>query len=75
MSDSRVAVRFQAEAKTLRIVHTANDAEIASYLMSTGLKWPGRDADCLPAYNVRGMNAWSYIPSPSYVLMEWCLIN
>jgi hypothetical protein len=43
---------------------------------SLGVKRPGREADHSSASSAeRSRNAWSYISTPQYVFMAWCLVK
>jgi hypothetical protein len=42
---------------------------------SLGVERPGRDADNSPSSNAEARNAWSYISTPPYGCMAWCLIK
>jgi len=63
------------------IVQTGCGAHPASYPMSAGgffppgVKWPVREADHPLPSSAEVNNAWSYISTPQYVLMAWCLIK
>jgi len=38
-------------------------------------KAAGRDAGHSPSSNVEVKNTWSYISTPQYVFLAWCLIK
>jgi hypothetical protein len=42
---------------------------------SLEVKRPGREADHSPPSNAEVKNAWSYISTPQYVFMAWCLVK
>jgi hypothetical protein len=44
-------------------------------LLSSGIKWPGREADHLPPSGAEIKNAWSYTSTPQYVFMALCLVQ
>jgi hypothetical protein len=43
--------------------------------LSPGIKQPVREADYSPPYSAEVKNAWSYISTPPYVFMAWCLVK
>jgi hypothetical protein len=45
------------------------------WALSLGVKWPGREADHLPPASAEIKNTWSYISTPQYVFMAWCLVK
>jgi len=40
-----------------------------------GVRMPEREADHSPKSSVEVENAWSYISTPQYVFMAWCLVK
>jgi len=44
-------------------------------VVSLGVKRPRREADHSPPSNAEVKNAWSYISTPQYVFLAWCLIK
>jgi hypothetical protein len=44
-------------------------------VLSLGVKQPGREADRLTPCSAEVNNAWSYISTPHYVFMAWCLVK
>jgi hypothetical protein len=43
--------------------------------ISLGIKLPGREADHSPPSSAEVKNAWSYISTPQYVFIAWCLVK
>jgi hypothetical protein len=43
--------------------------------LSLGVKRPGREAGHSPPPSAEVKNAWSYISTPQYVFMAWCLVK
>jgi hypothetical protein len=43
--------------------------------VSLGLKRPERKDDHSPPSSAEAKNAWSYIPTPQYAIMTWCLVK
>jgi hypothetical protein len=39
------------------------------------VKRPGREADHSPPPSAEVKNAWSYISTPQYAFMAWCLVK
>jgi hypothetical protein len=61
-------------------VQNGSGAHPASYSVGTGgsfhvVKRPGREADHSPPSSAEVKNVWSYISTPQYVLMAWCLVK
>jgi len=44
-------------------------------LLTSGVKRPGREADHSPPSSAEIKIEWSYISTPLYVFMAWCLIE
>jgi hypothetical protein len=43
--------------------------------LSLGLKWLGNEADHSPPSSAKVKNVWSYISTPQYFFMVWCLVK
>jgi hypothetical protein len=43
--------------------------------LSLWVKRPGHEADHSPPTSAEVKNAWSYISTPLYVFMAWCLVK
>jgi hypothetical protein len=43
--------------------------------LSQGVKRPGIEADHSSPPSAEVKNAWSYISTPPYILIEWCLVK
>jgi len=61
-------------------VQTGSVAHPASCPMGTGgsylgVKRPGHEADHSPPSSAEVINAWSYLSTPQYVIMVWCVVN
>jgi hypothetical protein len=54
---------------------TQPPAQWVPEVLSPGVRWPGREADRLPPSIAQFKNTWSYISTPPYVFMEWCLVK
>jgi len=67
---------FSYKFNLLSVISGANPV---SYPMGTrvslGVKWPTREADHLPPSSAEVKNAWSYISTPQYVYLAWCLVK
>jgi hypothetical protein len=62
-------------------IQNGSGAHLASYTMSTGeggssptVKQPRHEAHHSPPSSGKVKNAWSYIPTPSHIMM-WCLLK
>jgi hypothetical protein len=49
--------------------------QLVWWAVSSGVKRPGCEADHSPPSSAEVKNAWSYLPTPQYVFMEWCLVK
>jgi hypothetical protein len=56
-------------------VQNSSGAHSASYPMGTGGSFPGGKADHSPPSSAEVKNEWSYISTPQYVFMAWCLVK
>jgi len=61
-------------------VQTVSGTHPTCYSMDTGgclrgVKLSGREADNPPPASAEVKNAWSYISTPQYVLVPWCLVK
>jgi len=43
--------------------------------LTPGVKWTGLEADHSPPPSAEVKNTWSYISTPPYVFMAWCLLK
>jgi hypothetical protein len=83
LDDQGSRVRYPAGAGNFSLHHRVQNgsgAHPASYTMGTrdsfpGVKRPGREADHSPPSSAEVKNAWSYISTPQYAFMAWCLVK
>jgi hypothetical protein len=55
--------------------HTQPPIQWVPGALSLGVKRPGREADHSSPSSAEIKNAWSYISTPQYVFMAWCLVK
>jgi hypothetical protein len=57
------------------LVPTYPSIQWIAVALSPGVKWLGHEADHSPSPNAKVQNVMSYISTPQFTFMVWCLIK